>query len=226
MYNFLQEMLNWSEVWAPLIPLFFLLFKQTQPRYVKPVILYLIIAFFINLTGDIIADYKRYLPDWMQSNNPLYNVHSFIRFICFSLFFKRLNQKSFSRLQNILTVLTILLIIFNFIYLEDFTNPAHLSGNLLATEAYLLMIFCMLYYLIRLRDDESDLAVEPHFWIVTGLSIYVVINFFVFLFYVPMITQDPKLALNIWNVHNIAYILLCIFITKAIYVSPRHQLAI
>jgi hypothetical protein len=54
----------------------------------------------------------------------------------------------------------------------------------------------------------------------------VVINFFVFLFYVPMIKQDLKMADNIWNVHNIANILLCIFITKAFYVSPRHQLAI
>jgi hypothetical protein len=43
---------------------------------------------------------------------------------------------------------------------------------------------------------------------------------------VPMINQNPALADNIWNVHNIAYILFCIFITKAFYASARHQLTI
>jgi uncharacterized membrane protein YidH (DUF202 family) len=83
----------------------------------------------------------------------------------------------------------------------------------------------MQYYLKWLQDDEDDLTYEPHFWVVTGLSIYVVINFFVFLFYVPMIKENPVLADNIWNIHNIGYILLCTFITKAFYVSPRNQFA-
>ena len=37
-------------------------------------IVYLWIAFFLNLSGNIIADYKKYFPDWLQSNNPLYNL--------------------------------------------------------------------------------------------------------------------------------------------------------
>jgi hypothetical protein len=222
----LREMLNWSEVWAPLIPLFFLLFRSSQPRYLKPVIIYLICAFFTSLVSDVIADYKKYLPGWMQSNNPLYNVHSLIFFISFSYFFKLLDNSSYKRFESFLLLLSGLIILFNFSYLESFTNPDHISGNLFTMVSYVLLIFCMLYYLTWLKDDELIITSEPHFWVVTGLSIYVVINFFVFLFYVPMIKQDPKMADNIWNVHNIANILLCIFITKAFYVSPRHQLAI
>ncbi len=222
----LRYLLNWSEVWAPLIPLFFLLFRPPQPRYLKPVIIYLICAFSISLVSDVIADFKRYLPGWMQSNNPLYNVHSLIFFISFSFFFKMLDINSYKRFQFILSVLSVLIILFNFSLIESFTNPDHISGNLFTMVSYVLLIFCMLYYLTWLKDDELDITSEPHFWVVTGLSIYVVINFFVFLFYVPMIIQDPKMADNIWDVHNIANILLCIFITKAFYVSPRHQLAI
>ena len=225
MTSALRYLLDWSEVWTPLIPLFFLLFRRSQPRYLKPVIVYLILAFLINLASDIIAEYKKYLPDWAQSNNPLYNLHSITLLICFAYFFKLLNKNSFNKFQLNLLILSILLLVFNFSFLEKITNPQHLSGNLFTIVSYTLLIFCMLYYLNWLKDDEDDLTYEPHFWVVTGLSIYVVINFFVFLFYVPMIKENPALADNIWNIHNIAYILFCIFITKAFYVFPRHQLA-
>jgi hypothetical protein len=215
MGSFLKLLLNWSEVWAPLIPLSFLLFRRRQPRFLTPVIVYLVIAFFINLTCDIISEFYTYLPGWLQSNTHLYNVHSIIRFICFCYFF--------IELKKILPVFSLVIIIINFSFVEDFGNPDHLSGNLLAVESYLLLIFCMQYYLAKLRDEADDITSGPDFWVVTGLSIYVVINFFVFLFYVPMLQHDIDLALNIWDVHNIAYILLCIFITKAFYAPARHQ---
>lgn len=226
MINIFQFLLDWSEVWAPLIPIIFYLFNRNQPQYLKPVIFYLFFAFIINLTGNIISDFKSYLPSWMQSNNPLYNVHSIVRFVCFSNFFLALNQTSFKRIKSILIILSFLIVVSNFSLLEDFGNTEHLSGNLLAGEAYILLVFCILYYLSKLKDEEIEISSGPDFWVVTGLGIYVVINFFVFLFYVPMIVHDSLLAERIWNVHNIAYILLCIFITKAFYVSDRHQFAV
>jgi hypothetical protein len=75
----------------------------------------------------------------------------------------------------------------------------------------------MQYYLAKLRDEINELSSRADFWVVTGLSIYVVINFFVFLFYVPMLEQDVRLAINIWYLHNLAYIVLCVFITKAFF---------
>jgi hypothetical protein len=222
MIDFFQLLLDWSEVWALLIPLTYYLFHRNQPSYLKPVVIYLFVAFFINVTGNIISDFKANLPSWMQSNNPLYNLHSIIRFICFGFFFNKLGQTSFIKIRKVLAILSVLIIVVNFIYLEDFVNPDHLSSNLLTIEAYLLLIYCLMFYLAKLRDDESEFTSSPDFWVVTGLSIYVVINFFVFLFYVPMINQDELLAERIWNVHNIAYILLCIFITRAFYDSARH----
>jgi hypothetical protein len=88
------------------------------------------------------------------------------------------------------------------------------------------LIYCMLYYLSELKDDSKNLFNVPDFWVVTGLSIYVVINFFVFLFYLPMIYVDQDLAVNIWNVHNIAFIIFCLFITKAFYGSHRYKYSI
>lgn len=223
MNKFFQSVLDLSEVWALLIPLVVLLVKPAQPRFLKPVIIYLWLALLINLAIDAIMVFKDHFPRWLQSNNPYYNIHSITRFACFSIFFIKLPQTSFSMLKKLLAVFSVVFIVINFGFFDNFFNPDHLSGNLLATEAYLLLIYCMQYYLSELRNDNDALTEGPDFWIVTGLSIYVVINFFVFLFYLPMIDTDPFLADRMWNIHNIAFIIFCIFITKAFYGPSRNK---
>ncbi len=218
--------LNWSEVWALLIPLAVLLFKRRQPPFLMPVIIYLWLALLINLVIDFIMAYKAFFPLWLQSNTPFYNIHSIARFACFSIFFYQLRQAYFSKLKKLLLLLSVVFIIINFIFFDNFFNPDQISGNLFAGEAYLLLVYCMLYYLAELRNNDNALAGGPDFWIVTGLSIYVVINFFIFLFYVPMLNVDPSLADNMWNVHNVAFIIFCIFITKAFYGPFRNQFTV
>jgi hypothetical protein len=189
----------------------------------KPVIIYVWLALAINLVIDLIIPFKLYLPGWLQSNNPFYNIHSVVRFICFSVFFTQLPQPSFVTLKKSLAVLLVVFMLINFSLVDNFFNPDYFSGNLLAAEAYLLLIYCMQYYLSELSDDDKNLLDGPDFWVVTGLAIYVVINFFVFLFYVPMIYVDRLLAEEIWNVHNIAFIIFCIFLTKAFYGPFRNK---
>ena len=218
----LQSILNWSEVWALLIPLFVLLIKGKQPRVLKPVIVYLWLALLLNAVADIIGDLKRFLPAWLQSNNPLYNIHSLVRFSCFSYFFISLKHSSSVFLERAIPFLSVLFVLVDFSFFENFFNPMHLSGDLLAVEAYLLLIYCMRYYLLKLKEEVEVISGGKVFWVVTGLSIYVVVNFFVFLFYLPMIKLNPILAGKMWNIHNIAYIIFCILIAKAFYVHDEY----
>jgi hypothetical protein len=226
MLEILTYLLSWSEFWATLIPISVYLFHRDQPSYMRPVITYLFIAMLINYTGNIIGDYWKILPAWMQSNTVLYNLHSMIRFVCFSLFFIGLQQQGPTKLYKWLPLLSLLIFILNFSLIDDFFNPDSISGNLLTGEAYILLIYCIVYYLYKLRDDEMTITEEPDFWVVTGLAFYVVANFFVFLFYGPMLKQDVQLATKIWDVHNYAYIILCLFITKALYDAPRYQYSV
>jgi hypothetical protein len=221
MSKILTSIFNWSEVWALLIPLPFVLFGNKQPALSKSVIIYLWLAFVLNFCGDFIADFKirLHFPQWLQSNNPLYNLHSVVRFACFSYFFISLPQTQFKTLKKVIAVAFVLFFIIDFGFFEHFFYPGHLSGNLLSAEAYLLLIYCLVYYLAALNDENDDAFKGPVFWVVTGLGMYVVINFFVFLFYVPMITQNTMLALHIWKVHDVAYVILCIFITRAFYAT-------
>ncbi|WP_147205523.1 hypothetical protein [Segetibacter aerophilus] len=219
----LKQVLDWSEVWAILIPLFILrITHKKQPFYLKPVITYLWLALVMNLLVDVVGDFKAYLPSWAQSNNPIYNIHSLVRFGCFSYFFILLRKSLATRFKKIILWTFVVFIIVNFFFFETFFNPRHLSGDLLAVEAYLLLICCMQYYLSQLRQNEEGISEDADFWVVTGLSIFVVINFFLFLFYVPMITENPALADKMWDIHNVAYIIFCILIAKAFYVPARN----
>src|SRR5215203_4485347 len=217
MVDYLHKILDWSEVWALFIPLIVLLFNRRHPTTLKPIISYLWLAFILNLSIDIIFLINVYYHKFVMSNNFLYNMHSVTRLVCFGLYFMQLPRGSFTKFKKVLAIVSAIFIVINFSFFEKFFNYNTFSGNLLSAEAYILLIYCMLYYLTELKDDSDNLFNSPHFWIVTGLSIYVVINFFVFLFYIPMFDVDENLAANIWNVHNIAFIIFCLFIAKALW---------
>jgi hypothetical protein len=221
--HYFLRMLDWSEVWALFLPLSVWFFSRRQPAAMKPVLVYLVLALLINIGIDVILMVNISSSGILLSNNPLYNVHAVVRYFCFSFYFIAMPHSTYKKTKIILFVIFLLFSIINFTVYDQFFNYNAFSGNLHTIEAYLLLIYCMIYYLEALKDDEKNLFLETDFWVVTGLSIYVVVNFFVFLFYQPMIDVDVKLAINIWNVHNIAFIIFCLLITKAIYASSRYQ---
>lgn len=231
MNHFLQELLDWSEVWALLIPIIALLKLKPHVNWLKPVRVYLFLAFLINLIANIL--WKRIRLDiegWMQSNlsffyntdgslnnTILYNFHSISRFILFAWFFSYLGSQ-FKKLNSIIPLLFLFTVGFVFIFYKDIRE---FSSFLLATEAALLLVYCLVYYFLILRDETSNIKQLPPFWVVTGLSIYVVINFPIFLFYTLLATQSEKFAVNIWDIHNISYVIFCLLITKSFYAAKQ-----
>ena len=99
---------------------------------------------------------------------------------------------------------------------ENFFRQDTFSSRLMATEAGILLFYCLQYYLFKLQEESTTTKRSGDFWMVTGLSIYVVFNFPFFLLYTSLKVKDQ---VNWWNIHNISYIILCIFIAKAFYVS-------
>lgn len=226
MKSLLQVVLDFSEVWALLIPLFFVITRKHQPAFLRPVVIYLWLALILHSVIDGIMLLNDQLPAWLQSNNPVYNLTSVVRFICFSGFFLALPQAGFRRLNKWIIIFFVAFFLINFIFVENFFNYNYFSGNLFALEAYLLLIYCLQYYLVELRDDNNVIFDRPDFWVVTGLAIYVVINFFIFLFYLPLLNFDEQLSVRMWDWHNVAFIIFCIFITKALYDTDRNKFAV
>ena len=219
----IKHILGWSEVWALFIPLIVLCFKRKQPAYLKSVIIYIWIALVLNLFQDTIANLKAILnfPHWLQTNNYVYNFHSLVRFTLFSLFFIRLRQPFLPTIKKLLPVAFFLFVVINFSIYENFFNFYLLSSRLLSLEAAFLLFYCLQYYLYKLQDDNEEVKRPADFWIVTGLTIYVSISFFIFLFQNMLVKQLQDTAVSIWKIHDIAYIILCIFIAKAFYASRQ-----
>ncbi len=222
MFVFIKKILDWSEAWALLIPLIFLLRYRKQPYYLTPIIIYLGLALGLNfmiVIGDV---YEDKVPKWLHPNNYLYNIHSIVRYSCFTLFFLKLNHPYGKIIKKILPFVSILVLI-NFIFLESFVKENSFSSTLLSAEAGLLLYYCLQYYLFKFRDDSFEMKKQPEFWVVTGLSIYVVFNFPYFLLYTYLVNKKDNdltnFVMQMWYYHNLTFIILCIFIAKAFYIS-------
>ncbi len=221
MLHIAREIFDLSEVWALTIPITQLILKPKQPSFLRPVILYLLLALALNLTCDFLSEYNKMHRGDEISNNPIYNLHSVLRFFCFSYFFISLKQKFYKSLDRILPLLYLVAVVINLTTSQGIFYKYNISGNLFTIEAFFLLCYCMLYYLSQLKAEVKEMRHSKDFLVVTGLAIYVVVNFFVFLFYVPLIKENAMLANNMWDVHNSAYIILCTFIAKALYAPLR-----
>lgn len=224
MADLIYNLLDLAEVWALLMPLMFIFPLRKLSGWQKPVAVYIIIAFIFNGITTLISSsnyFHSILP--VKNNVVIYNIHSIVRFVCFSYFFILLKQKRYTILKKLLPILYVIIFIINFLFFDNFFYSESISGNLLTIESYLLLVYCMLFFLAGLKEDEAIINKGPELWIIVGLSIYVVINFFLFLFYAPMLKENVKLADNMWTVHNVAYIILCICIAMAFYRSNKQK---
>lgn len=215
----LKEIRDWSEVWGLLLPLCVYLKYRNQPRPVQPIVLYLWLALLINLMIDVIWKFQKPLgfPEWLQTNNHLYNTHSIVRFFLFSIFFLRLKQQNRPWIQRGLMVFFSIFIVVNFAFFEDYFNFSQLSSRLLTVEASVILLLCVQFYFLRLKEEHYDLNYP--YWFVTGMSVYYAVNFFIFLFHTTVSEQLQDFAISIWKIHNITFVIMCIFIAKGLYES-------
>lgn len=216
-----NHILNWAEVWGLLIPLTVMLLKKEHDLQLIPVKYYVFIAIVIYSVIDIISNQRSLKIDlpW-HKNGSLYNLQSIIQFFCFSWFFFGLKPSFFQILKKGLAVFFILFLPFHFLKFS-FTE---LSSLLHGLEVGLLLIFCLLYY-FQIMTQEQDINFEkkPEFWVVTGLSAYIVVSFFILLFYNELTKDDTLFAIKIWSWHNIAFVLMCILIAKAFFQASTNS---
>lgn len=229
----IRKILDWSEVWALLIPLAILLWNNPKATWLKPIKLFIFISIIINLGIDLIAEFKKKWgltpDDFLWNNNFLYNASSVVRLILFSWFFILLHQRFMHRVKWIIPFAFLVFVIINFSFFENFIPQGDyeaFSSRLLATEAALLLFYCLQYFIyLIIEDKHSHLKTAAGFWIVTGLSIYVGANFFIYLFYEYLSVKTMNFAVTIWDVHNIVFIIFCIFISIQFYMENKKQAA-
>jgi hypothetical protein len=216
-----KGILDWLEVWALFIPIAALFKNKKQPAYLRPVVIYLFVALFLNLLIDISWKGKIpfHFPEWFQTNTYLYNILSIMRLFLFSLFFIRLNQPFLVTIKKVLPLVFLIFIIINFGFFENFFYFKLLSSRLHSVEAGILLFYCLQYYLYMLNQEQTLFSKFPSFWVVTGLSILIITSFPIYLFYNAIVHQSLDFAYKIWPVQKVALLIFCILIAKAFYQS-------
>lgn len=233
----IQQILDWSEVWATLIPLAIYFIVKPKSKWVKPIFYYLILAFILGAAIDVIwkrktlgidGFFQDYLWWWYDSdpksgkpvfkNLIFYTLISVSRLLLFTWFFNQF-VTSFKKISRYITWIFLALILINFSFLESIKD---FSSSTLTLEAGILLFYCLRYFYRINMDDEifSPIAL-PHYWTVMGLTLYSSVNFMIFLFYKYLTTAYKEYSEELWNVHNITYILLSIFIGISFYRSKR-----
>lgn len=209
--------LKWSEVWAVIIPILIYLYKKPNEKYIKPVIWYLVIALILNIICDIIGENYYNEPKFIVAINynlPFYNLHSIIRLFLFINFFHFINVPANKFIKKILPIVIAALVVFNFLFLDSFKN---FSSKIFTIESIVLIVYCIIYFLAILGADDASNNFNSSLIIVTGLAVYESVCFPIFLFYDLLSKKFQDYAIDIWDVHNIMYIILCLFIARAFY---------
>jgi hypothetical protein len=214
------EILNWSEIWAPVISLMaYLLCKNKKVTGVILVFIYILIAILLNTLADIEWQYSSLMPSWFQSNHVLYNIHSIIRSILFSMIFiQQTSGKNKRIIKLVLLCLYCLFVLIDFTFIQSIMV---FSSYLFSAEGILLLLMSSSCLWDIFINENNYTKRQPLFWIAFGICIYEAANFFIFVFYFTLLNSTSFIAMHIWDFHNLFYIFLCFCLSKYIYENSR-----
>jgi hypothetical protein len=208
---------NWSEVWSLLIPLAIIAFFKFENRTIKPIILYVVLAFIINTIATIMFVYYREMPWFLKNNNVLYNIHSVLRVCLFGWYILSVHNESYSLLSKIISTAYIAFVLINFLFYESLW---FFSSRLFSAESIVLLALCVSFFIRSIKDESNtDWIKHPTFVICAGLGFYETTNFFIFLFFYPLLESDKEFGKLTWTIHNLTFVIFCIMIALGLFRS-------
>jgi hypothetical protein len=227
MGTILYQVIKWSEVWALLIPLIVLWKYKPDQKELKPLIVYVIIAFLINSIATPIGAFSKYMPEGLKTNTIFYNIHSIVRVFAFGLYLAQFKTLWSHQVIKFTLPVYVLAAIVNFTFWE---SPGTFSIFTYAIESILVLAYCICFFLASIQDDSDVIWMQhPAFIICSGISFYESISFFIFLFLYAIDAIDPNFTTIILEIFSVAYIILCIIFAimfkKAVTGDKRLQQA-
>jgi hypothetical protein len=208
--SLLDSILNWSEVWALLIPLLFLIIYKKDNKELTPLKWYVVIGLILNTVSTISFIYNPQMPSYLKNNNIFYNLHSLARVLFFSWYILLISPKQHRYLCRMLVTGYLIFVVVNFIFFE---NPLFFSTRVFAAESVVLL-FLGISFMLRSMQDETitNWTGHPSFLVCSGIVLYEAATFFIFLFILPLAVKDPQFGLLMLKVYKICFIILCILL--------------
>jgi hypothetical protein len=221
MPDLLDTIISSSEVLALLIPLIVIIRYKPNGFGIGYLKLYVITAFIVNLAATVLYLFHHSLPGWLQNNNILYNIHSVLRVLFFSLYIIKVRSSRLLWIKKMILAAYLIFCIYNFILLE---SPFLLSSNIFSVESIALLIICLSYLLSAIQDEsQTNWLKHPSFLICTGICLYEAITFFIFLFFYPLYKKDLAFSLATMRIYAITFVILCSLLAFALYRSRSEK---
>lgn len=217
MFQILDQLRRWAEVWPLLIPLFIFVLYGNKEKGDKPIIIFVILSFFISLAMIVYAQFRSSMPYWFKGNGILYNLNSILRTLMFAWYLLQIPQvKRFKFLKVLLPVYLALVILFIFLS-KSYWN---IDVPTFASESILLLLLCLTYFLSSILDDESNLSLKnPVTLICIGISFFEAMNFFFYLFIYALSNSNHNLGYITMQISQYSFILFCLLLGIAFYLN-------
>jgi len=222
MNSILFQLNEWAEVWSLLIPLAILIAYRPINKLVRPVRIYILIAFVLNLIAVALYVFHKQLPNFLGNNNVFYNLHSVARVIFFGWFFIAIRAPKNLLHYKILLGIFLILLFVNFIFLE---SPLYLSSRLHTAEALILIVMCSAFFLQTMQDDsETNWLKHSSFFVCAGIGLYEVTTLFIYLFFYQLSSNDLWFGWITMTIRKICFVILCLAIGSTLYQIAKNGL--
>ena len=216
----LIALLDWSEAWACLIPLFVFIVKRPADKYLEIIAAYFLIALCLNTLADVSWIFNACMPLNFKNNNFLYNTGSMIRTLIFLFFFRNVIYYQYKNYFSFFAIAYIAVCLLFFMINKE--NFIFLNSLLHAAEGFILLVLCIAYFIASIKSEDVSISYNSSFFIICGLALYEAVSFFVFLFYEYNTSHNRKFDSAIWYVHNCIFIVFCFLVARAFNTSKTN----
>lgn len=215
--------INHFDILAPLAALFFALCRKNR-RLGEHI--WIVVYLCAQLLINGMAKYWMYFhPN--QPNCFIYQVNCCASVVILSVYFlfKYLPviKRPVYRISFISSVVTAHVVLGLLVYNESSLvfNSHSFSFSAFTISAYSIMF----YYQKLLNPVVEYITFTRSFWFISGLFIYYSGSFFIFSTYMVFTNVGNKHFSILWNVHNIVFAIMCIFISKGFLCKPYRKIS-
>ena len=182
------------------------------PDYIKTICLWLL---FSLVTEIIVSDILTFALD--KQNVIYYNFYTIFEFSFLALFFYQASK--IQLLKKVILVITPIFIAFCLLDMAVLEGWQVLNAFSLGISSILLMSLILVLFFETSNDlNLTFMEQSPVFWILIGLLLYFASTFFLYIFVNKMVSTDPKVADQLWDLNSYALLvrnfIFCVGILK------------
>ncbi len=222
--RYFDLIIDWSEVWALLIPFITILVIRKGFNKMQPLVIYTIVALILNSFSTVSYFFHAQMHGFMRNNNIFYNLHSIARVVFFGWFIYNVAPAKHQKFYLLLLSAYACFIVVHFAFNSSIL---FFDTTTFAAESIVLLVIAISYCLTMMLDDQQiNWVQQPSFLVIGGILFYEVVTFFIFLFILPMAKSNPSFGLLCLKIYKFVFVFLCVMIAIALIKNTRKRVLV